>query len=373
MIPSISRVHGGPSIALETMVRGLAQAGVTVHVATTNDDGAGHLDVPHGEPVTRDGATYFFFPRQTQFYKFSLPLTQWLRRSVNNYGVLHIHALFSYAGMPAAFFAKRADAPYILRPLGTLNRYGMQKHHAALKKISYPLIEQRMIANAAWMHYTSAQEKLEAEALGVTHPSVVIPLGVEIPPVTLKQKNGSIHFLYLARLDPIKGLDLLLPAFVRVRAKYPSAQLVLAGDGDAKYVELLKRQAIELGIGNAVTWTGFVTGEAKRDLLAQADVFVLPSYSENFGLAVVEAMAAGLPVIVTPGVAVAREIEQGGAGLVASPNAESLASAMLTLVVQATRRSAMGECGRRLVAEKYSVEAMTRALLALYQTTAHAI
>lgn len=134
VIPSISRVHGGPSIALETMVRGLAHAGATVHVATTDDDGAGRLDVPHGEPVTRDGATYFFFPRQTQFYKFSLPLTQWLGRSVKNYDALHIHALFSYASMPAAFFATRAHVPYILRPLGTLNRYGMQKHHAALKK-----------------------------------------------------------------------------------------------------------------------------------------------------------------------------------------------------------------------------------------------
>lgn len=354
------------------MVRGLAETGVTVAVATTDDDGAGHLEVPHGEPVTRDGATYFFFSRQTRFYKFSLPLTQWLRRSVKNYDVLHIHALFSYATMPAAFFAARARVPYILRPLGTLNRYGIQKHHARLKRISLPVIEQRIIANAAWMHYTSARERAEAEELGITHPSVIIPLGVRLQNAPPHRMNPSRtpSFLYLARLDPIKGLDLLLPAFARVLAKHPAAQLILAGDGEPAYIEALKQQAAELKIAAAITWTGFVAGGAKRDWFARADVFVLPSYSENFGLAVVEAMAMGLAVIVTPGVGIADEIKASGAGIVVEPHAAALARAMLELADNAARCDELGGLGCKLVAEKYSVEAMTRALIDLYNRTA---
>src|SRR5690242_6919694 len=107
VIPSTSAADGGPSTALATMTRALVQAGVSVDVATTDDDGGKHLDVPLGEPVLRDGVRHWFFSRQTNFYKVSLPLARWLERNVWQHDVAHIHALFSYAALPAAWYASR--------------------------------------------------------------------------------------------------------------------------------------------------------------------------------------------------------------------------------------------------------------------------
>lgn len=370
VIPSISHVHGGPSIALEAMTRALAQAGVAVDVATTDDDGAGHLDVPLGAPVLRDGVTYWFFRRQTQFYKFSLPLTRWLARNVARYDVAHIHALFSYATVPASFYAARAHVPYIVRPLGTLNQYGMRQHHALIKKISFPLVERRILARAARVHYTSAQEKLEAEALGVTQPSVILPLGVAIAQdeiARVRLPGEPLRILFLSRLDPKKGLDLLLPAFAALRAREVNAQLIIAGDGEDDFLNDVKRRAQELQLGAAVQWMGFITGDAKTRLLCDADIFVLPSYSENFGIAAVEAMGAGLPVIVTTEVGIADEIAEAGAGTVVAPGATALQQALAQLCADGALRDAMGARGRALARSRYSTEATTRALIDLYR------
>src|SRR5437762_2322947 len=126
VIPSVGPLRGGPSEVIRTMVRGLAETGLEVHVATTDDNGRGRLDVPLGVPVPEDGATYWYFSRQTRFYNFSWPVSRWLAGHVQQYDLVHIHALFSYTTLPAAVYSRRLGVPYIIRPLGTLNRWGMQ-------------------------------------------------------------------------------------------------------------------------------------------------------------------------------------------------------------------------------------------------------
>ena len=125
VIPSVGPHRGGPSVMMRTLARALSQAGMDVHVATTDDNGADRLNVPLGEPQHEDGATFWYFPRQTNFYTFSWPLTRWLARHVREFDLVHIHALFSYAALPAAVLARWAGVPYIVRPLGTLNRWGI--------------------------------------------------------------------------------------------------------------------------------------------------------------------------------------------------------------------------------------------------------
>src|SRR3954447_12945346 len=126
VIPSVAAVHGGPSVMLEQMARGLSQTGIDIHIATTDDDGAGRLNVPYGEAVLHGGVIYWYFPRQTRFYKYYRPLSAWLSRHVTDYQVVHIHALFSRASLAAAYWARRRGVPYMVRPLGTLNRWGME-------------------------------------------------------------------------------------------------------------------------------------------------------------------------------------------------------------------------------------------------------
>ena len=366
------------------MVRQLAgsltRAGLETHVATTNDNGSGTLRVPHRVPVDQDGVTYWYFPRQLRFYTVSWPLGAWLADHVADFDVVHIHALFSYATLPAAYWSHQRGVPYIVRPLGTLNRWGMANRRPWMKKTSFRLLEARIVKHAALMHYTSEQERREAETLNVSTASVVIPNALPDAPKSaglgvfrrrFPQLQGRRIVLFLSRLDEKKGLDLLLGAFANVQSRVPDAALVIAGDGSPDFVRQMKAGALALGLED-VLWTGFLAGEEKEAALADADVFTLPSYSENFGIAVAEAMAARLPVVVSDQVAIHKEIAEAGAGLVVPCDAAKLADALVVLLSDQQNRRAMGLRGEAFVRRQYSSEAVTQQLIDAYNEVARA-
>jgi len=360
VIPSIAFVRGGPSVVVRTMARYLVQRGLEVDIATTDDNGRERLLVDRQLPLREDGVVYWIFPRQTRFYQMSIPLTRWLRKHVCEYDLVHIHALFSYASVASAFFAKSAGVPYVVRPLGTLNQWGMRNRHRFLKKMSFRLIESYILRDAARVQFTSEQEALEARLLGVDHNPIVIANPVE--PSLLGVTRGGFRaahpeldnrtiVLFLSRLDTKKGLDLLLPAFASVLRHHQDAILIIAGDGDAMFVADLKEQARQLGIDSGIIWAGFLRGEAKDLVLADADVFVLPSYSENFGVAVVEAMGAGIPVIVSDQVGIHREVSGAEAGLVVQCVREQLEIALTKMITDRQLRTKMGRNARELACQ----------------------
>ena len=181
VIPSVSPVHGGPSRAIVDIERALTARGIEVTTVTTNDDGdARTLAVPCGVPVATPCATRWYFPRSTVFFKVSVGLGRWLRENIAAFDVVHAHALFSFAPVAAAFLARRAGVPYVLRPLGVLAPYGMTRHHPFLKKASFALIERRLLESASAVHFTSSAEQAEAEALGLKCNGVSIPLGIDL-------------------------------------------------------------------------------------------------------------------------------------------------------------------------------------------------
>jgi glycosyltransferase involved in cell wall biosynthesis len=354
---------------MRTLARALSQTGMEVHVATTDDNGPGRLRVPLGIPQQEDGATFWYFPRQTRFYTFSWPLTRWLARHVREFDLVHIHALFSYAALPAALVAHRAGVPYIVRPLGTLNRWGIENRRPWLKKLSFRILESRILASAAGIHYTCEQELVEAGELGVSAHPIVIPNAVELPAHQARpQRDHRKTILFLSRIDRKKGLDLLFEAFARVRQQCPDALLVLAGTGDPALIATLKTTADHLGIAADVVWAGFLTGDDKWSALTSADVFVLPSYSENFGIALVEALACGCPVVLSDQVGIHREIAHAGAGIVTPCNADELANAILNVLTDAALRRRMSENGLLLAQQNFSLEAVSRQLAAAYAT-----
>jgi glycosyltransferase involved in cell wall biosynthesis len=353
------------------------RAGVEVDVATTDDDGPGRLDVPLGCPVSDEDVTYRYFPRQTRFYTVSWPLTRWLWAHVGQYEVVEIHGLFSYATVAASRCASRAGVPYVVRPLGTLNRFGMERRRPLLKRWSYRLIERRLLARAARIHYTSEAERREAALVSAPGRAAVIPHGIELEPFRRRPPGGWLRrraphladrtlILFLSRVDPKKGLDLLLPAFARVRSARPDAALVVAGDGHPSFMNEVRDRAVRLGVSNDVYWAGYLNAHEKVAALADADLFVLPSYSENFGLAAVEAMASRLPVVVSDQVAIHREIAEGGAGLVTPCEVPALATAMGTLVADPALRRRLGEGGGLLAESRFSADAMAAAVAAMY-------
>jgi glycosyltransferase involved in cell wall biosynthesis len=380
VIPSLDARDGGPSVALPLMARSLAMQGITVEVAATmSEEDARDQGVRFGVAVERDGFTVRFFKRQTTFYKISLPLLRWLRDHIRDYALVHHHALFSFAPIGGAWFARKQGVPYLMRPLGLLNTWGMKHRRRWIKALSFRLLDRAALNHAAAIHFTSKEEEREAARLKLKSKSVVVPLGIDLQPMTLlatPQKffamfpnaSGKRCVLFLSRLDPKKGLETLLDAFSAMRRISRDTVLVIAGSGDERYEAVLRLHASRLALDGELIWTGFLQGEEKRSALAAADIFVLPSESENFGIALVEALAAGKACIATEGVAVAREMQQADAGLVVPcGDAAALTVALTQLVDDDDLRSRLSMNAARLAAERYSLSAMGTSLARVYR------
>jgi glycosyltransferase involved in cell wall biosynthesis len=378
VIPSIGPSRGGPSFVIRTMARGLVNRGIETHVATTNDNGPTLMDVPLGRPVEEDGVVYRYFQRQTSFYLFSLPFTRWLWRHASDYDLIHIHTLFSYCSNVAAWIARRKHIPYIIRPLGVLNRWGIANRRPLLKKLSFHLVEKPLLSGAVFVHYTAEQERDEASQLGFAHRPLVIPNPVAISHASRRELKGQFRarypqlqdrriILFLSRIDRKKGLDLLISAFREVVIRFPEAILVIAGDGDTELTESLLRLAQDCGVADSVLWVGFLSGPEKFAAMADADVFVLPSYSENFGVAVVEAMALGVPVILTDQVGIHREVAQHHAGLITAAAVAPLAGAIATVLGDECLRSELGRNAQLIAASQFSADAVISRVIEAYE------
>jgi glycosyltransferase involved in cell wall biosynthesis len=377
VIPSVGPLRGGPSAAIRAIARGLADQGIFVDVVTTDDNAAGRLAVPLGRPVVQDGVTFWFFRRQIAFYTVSWPLSRWLAAHVTDYDLVHIHALFSFPATAGAFWAARRGVPYVVRPLGVLNTWGIRNRRPLLKRISLRFIERRILFNASAAHFTSEQEQVEAHLSAPGVRSFIVPNPVE----TLgddRNSKANIFFakypelvgqrviLFLSRLDPKKGLDLLLEGFAKLQVLLPEAVLVVAGTGEDGFVAGLRERAQRLGVQRDVIWAGFLEGEARQAAFDAAEVFVLPSYSENFGIAVVEAMSSGLPVIVSDQVGVHREVTRANAGIVIRCDAGEIAGALVTMLNDSEKRFQMARNARRL-AMKFSPETVSWRLIEAYR------
>jgi glycosyltransferase involved in cell wall biosynthesis len=354
------------------MAVALAARGLEVTVASTDADGPDALDVPLDEPVTEDGVIYRYFARTIPgSWKFSWPLTTWLLRNASTFDVVHVHALFSYSTIPGCRGAARRDVPYVLRPLGTLDPWSL-KHQGWKKRPYLRLIERSHLAGAAAIHATSESEASAIRALGFGHCLHVIPLGVDGGPTPERvpvAESRPMRMLFMSRLHPVKGLPVLLDAMHRLGQSGPNhAELVIAGSGDPSYERELRQLVESRGLSALVHFAGRVEGEEKRRLLAWADLFVLPSHHENFGIAVAEAMAASLPVLVTEQVAVAQEVAEARAGIVVPLDARSLASAISSLAGDHAALRRMGLQGAKLVRERWTWTRCAESLERLYAT-----
>lgn len=375
VIPSVGPLRGGPTFIVKSLTSSLAKSGVETHVATTDDNGPGQLRVRYGQPIQEAGVTYWHFRRQARFYTFSWSLRAWLASHIREFDLVHIHALFSFPVLPAALYARLSGIPYIVTPLGVLNEWGMENRRPRIKRLSFRMLESRILNHAALIHYGSEQEVVQARKLRIGAPFAIIPYPLaEYPGAIEFGKFRSTHpelqrrkiILFLSRLDAKKGLDLLLAAFAKLRQQIQDAVLVIAGDGDREFVNRMRAQATAYGINSDVYWTGFLSGVEKWSALADADLFVLPSYSDNFGIAVIEAMAAGTPVVVSDQVGIHREIAQANAGLVTSTNVESVSNALVKVLANPATSRLMGMSGRAVAMRDYSPGVIARKLLGVY-------
>ncbi|MDB9431564.1 hormogonium polysaccharide biosynthesis glycosyltransferase HpsP [Microcystis aeruginosa] len=378
IVPSISLVYGGPSQMVLGLSAALAQLGQDVTIITTDsngDTGQAPLDVPLGVPVSQNGYQIYYFPCSPfRRYKFSLDLFTWLANRAKDYDIAHIHALFSPVSSISASIARYHQLPYILRPLGTLDPADLQKKRQ-LKQIYANFLEKPNLAAAAAVHFTSQQECQTAERFNIKTKDIVIPLGVDffnpqaLPVTGFDLPQNKPIILYMSRLDPKKGLDLLLPSLESLLEKGLDFHFVLAGGNpqDRDYENRIKNQIERSILGKNTTITGFVTGEVKNSLLARADLFVLPSYYENFGIAVAEAMAAGIPVVISDRVDLHPAVAAAAAGWVTACQLEDLTNTLEAAITNPEIRQQRGKNARDLVLNQYSWSAIADQLLTVYQ------
>ncbi len=378
VIPAVAPRYGGPSASVLPMCAALARRpGLRVEVATTDADGAaGRLtaaDLPGG-----DVPVHLFRRDWSERWKYSRGLAAWLGRHARDYDVLHVHAVWSHATAAACRAARRAGVPVLLRPCGMLSDYS-RRRSAWRKALYWRLVERPNLAAVRRFHATSAGEGRELEGLGLGVPAAVIPLGVDPQawsaprdPAALRQRCPAAGdrpiLLFLSRLHPKKGLtDLLLPALTRMRA---DAFLAVAGGPDEHepgYAHEVRAAVERLGLADRVALLGPVAPAERWALLDGAAAFVLPSRSENFGVVVAEAMARGVPVVISDAVQSGEHVAAAGAGRVVPLDADALGGALDRLLSEPGERAALGEHGRRYALDHFRWEQVAGRIEAAYR------
>lgn len=349
----------------------MRDAGHQMTTLATDDNGPGRRYSAAARPTAMAGVERVYVRKMLQPYQVAPGILPWLWRNVRRFDIVHIHAVFSFTSTATALIAWLRAVPYVVRPLGTLAAYGLANRRRLAKRVSIALVEGPLLRRAAAVHFTSQAELDEANALQIPMNGVVIPLGVisgaSLQGTSTPPRAGSGHsILFLSRIDPKKNVEGLLEAFACLVRSHGDVKLLIAGDGDAGYLDTLRRRARDLGIAERTEWLGHVAGAAKAEAFRTADIFVLPSFSENFGIAAAEAMAAGLPSVLSSGIAISGEAERAGAAISVAPDSAAVAEAIGGLLDDAPRRRAMSEAAVAHVRRNYSCTVMADRLTSLY-------
>jgi glycosyltransferase involved in cell wall biosynthesis len=366
-----ARQYGGPPASVLGLCKGLQGAGIDVEVVTTTANGRTPLPPSaagggeyEGVPVQYVAAA---FPRRFFGARLRQPLTAALARA----DVCHIHGVWNVPEWWASRLARAGGVPYVVSPRGMLQPQAMRRGRWR-KAIAYSLLERRNLEGAALLHATSEQEAAAIRDLRLDVPVATVPNGVDLAAARQAARGyrtrlgippGAFVVLFLGRMHRIKRLDLLGGAFAGVRATHPSVHLVLAGPDEHGLIpDLLRRLSEHAGAVHALD---VVSGAEKWALLKDADVMVQCSDSESFGLAVVESLAAGVPVIATRTTPWG-EIEARECGFWVEQSAPAIAAAIRTLVDDPARRARMGERAAALAHERYGWDAIAPAMARLY-------
>jgi glycosyltransferase involved in cell wall biosynthesis len=379
-----AQVYGGPVPALRHLNQALALSGHRVTTYTTDANGPGDLRVPCGQPVMVDGlpVTYFrrwWFGREQKPRNlfFSPAMGRQLRRlQPGDFDLILIHATFCDPGRMAAKAAQRVGIPYICYTHGSFEQWALNVKHGK-KLLYFTLIERPILSGAEGLVVCNASEEEQIRHLGVDTPIRKIPWGADLPePDSLPSRerlwelypmlrNRSV-LLFLSRLHPKKGLDMLIPAFASLAREFPDWLLVLAGPEEGGYRAQLEQLSRDQGLEQRVIFTGLVTGEAKAALFTHADLFVLPSYSEGFPVVVTEALGYGLPMIITTTCYIP-EVGERRAGVVVTPEQNALTEALREMMRDEDLRRVCGQNARSLAQDNFTWEAVAKQTEAFYQ------
>jgi glycosyltransferase involved in cell wall biosynthesis len=363
--------YGGPPASILGLCKALQRAGVDVEVVTTTANGRDSLPAspPGGDRYQGVPVRYVAraFPRRFFGARVRGPLTDALTRA----DVCHIHGVWNVPEWWASHLARAAGVPYLVSPRGMLQPQARERGRWR-KALAYALLERRNLRGAALLHATSDLEAGAIRALDLGVRVAVVPNGVDIDEADPLARGWRARLdipaeafvvLFLGRMHRIKRLDLIADAFADLRRTHPAAHLVLAGPDEHGLIDGLRARLST--DASHVHVVGTVYGADKWALLKDADVMVQCSDSESFGLAVVESLAAGVPVIATR-TCPWGELDARDCGLWVEQTAPAIAAAMRTLADDPPRRRAMGSRGAAFAREQYGWDAIAATMIQLY-------
>jgi glycosyltransferase involved in cell wall biosynthesis len=378
VIPALGPAYGGPSKSVVEMVEARSShPQIDLDIVTTNADGKANLEVPLRQWVDKGKYRVQYFPRwKRDEYKFSFSLTAWLLKHVRDYDIVHTNSVFCYPVVVAWWACQLKKVPYIITPHGMLEPWALA-YKAWKKNIHVTLVEKRAFKKAHAIQALTSTEAHNIASLGIKTKLVKVPNGINPdeferlpdPEVFYRQfpsTRGKRIIMFLGRIDPKKGLDILAEAFSRVNKVYPNTHLVIAGPDIAGFLPNARGYFEKSGCLEAVTFTGMLTGVLKHAALSASYLFVAPSYSEGFSMSILEGMGSGLPCIFTKECNFPEAAEAKAATII-SPNSEELFKAMVGLLESPAQAKEMGLRARSLIRHNYTWEQSALKLIRMYK------
>jgi glycosyltransferase involved in cell wall biosynthesis len=375
VVPSISKRFGGPSNVPE-LVRCLARHGVDTTLLTTDADPEGRLDLPLKRRIVSDGVAYRFHRAWRVGGRHRLAPSLWadVCRSIADYDLVHIHWLYNFSSIAAAWAAVAAGVPFVVQPHGSLDPFIVRKNRR-VKRAYLATVGRPLLTRAAAAVFTAEQERVLA-AYAPRRAEWIVPNGVNLARYESLPPRGTFRstfpgidgpfLLFVGRLSRQKGLDLLLAAFARIAHARRDLWLVLVGPDHEGYEDQVRTMVRQLDLERRVLFTGMLTGERQLAAFVDADLFVLPSYFENFGTVTIEALACGLPVVISDQVNIHRELSAAGVATVVNCSVESVTAGIESALEDVDSRRRMASLGPAVVRQHYSWDVIVPMLINRY-------
>ena len=365
--------YGGPVSSVTAMSRGLAARGHSVDIVTTDADGPEFLDVPIARPIDVDGYRVIYFHLGTPRRFLVAPaLGRYLWRHVHDYDIVHVHSLYRFPNLIAATAARHSGVPYVVTPHGSLEPVH-RRRRKVWKAAYHSLVENRNIRGAAAVQYSSQKESDGSRIWEWMPPPFIVPNPVDTTQLWLQAEAGTCpvlppgpRILFLGRLTRNKGIDLLLDAFARLEGGFPTAQLVIAGPDSDGTGQAVSRRAESMGLAHRVHLIGPIYGADRAALVRSSRAFALVSDSENFGISAAEAMALGVPVVISDQVGIQSLVGEAGAGIVVEQDAGQVSAALARYLGSETAAETDGARAAAMAEQQFDVGVVAARLERMY-------
>jgi glycosyltransferase involved in cell wall biosynthesis len=382
----ISNMHprdGGPPKVVSGLARALSCRNVDVTIMACSVPAERQAVLDYWQPLRDYGVRLELFPYtgpQSIFY--SIELISFVAQNVGNFDVLHNHGVWELSLLGAAQNWRKAGKPYLVSVHGTLDPWSLSQS-AWKKKLALSILgTRRYLDDAAGIIFGTEDEREQATPLNLNAPTIIVPNGFDTQDGekdtaklrdSLERRFPEIlswrrTILFFSRLHPKKGLDLLVEGFARISADFPDCGiLAVAIAQDADYESAIRSRLVELNLQNRVFITTELIGSEARAAMALADIFALPSHQEGFSMALLEAMGAGLPLLVTDACHM-NEIEPAGAGIVVAANVDAISAGLGSLLLQTDAQLTVMSKNCLSLSKRYSWASVAEEMIGHYQT-----